>query len=86
MSQTTASIIVAIISGAITLIGTVLTLLATAKKSEEDLRISRAITNEKIENLTNEVKKHNNFAEKIPALEVKVSNIEKRIDKLEDDK
>lgn len=75
------AIIVALITGAISLFGTVLTILQTSKKTEESFKIHQAVTDEKIENLTREVRRHNNFAERLPALEQKVEDLEKRIDK-----
>lgn len=69
------AIIVALITGAISLIGTVLTILQTSKKTEESFKIHQAVTDEKIENLTREVRRHNNFAERLPALEQKVEDL-----------
>ena len=43
-----------------------------------------AVTDQKFETLTDEVRKHNNFAERIPKLETKIENIEHRVDGLED--
>ena len=38
----------------------------------------QAVTNEKIEELTRETRKHNQFAQRMPVLEEKVANLEKR--------
>lgn len=43
----------------------------------------QAVTDQKIEALTTEVRKHNGFAEKIPVLEEKMTVANKRIDDLE---
>lgn len=43
----------------------------------------QAVTDQKIEALTTEVRKHNGFAEKIPVLEEKMKVANKRIDDLE---
>lgn len=43
-----------------------------------------AIIDEKIAELTREVRKHNEFAERLPVAENDIENIKKRIDKLED--
>lgn len=75
------AIIVALITGAISLVGTILTILQTSKKTEASFQIAQAVMNEKIENLTKSVDKHNNFAERLPALEQKVEDLEKRLDK-----
>lgn len=66
------AIITAIITGAITLIG----VLITNSKTQ-------AITDTKLEELTREVRKHNNFAEKIPVIEEKIKVCEHRIADLE---
>lgn len=44
---------------------------------------SQAITETKLDNLTNEVNKHNNFATRIPIIETKLVEYEGRIEKLE---
>lgn len=75
------AIIVALITGAISLVGTILTILQTSKKTEASFQIAQAVMNEKIENLTKSVEKHNNFAERMPKLEQRVENLEKQIDK-----
>lgn len=66
------AIITAIITGAITLIG----VLITNSKTQ-------AVTDTKLEELTREVRKHNNFAEKIPVIEEKIKVCEHRIADLE---
>lgn len=86
MIQYIIPIIVALITGGMTLLGTVFTIQASSKKSEQDLKISRAVTDEKLENLTQEVRRHNNFAERIPVLESKVNVMEKQIERLEEEK
>ena len=66
------SIIVAIVSGLVTLIGV---LIANSK--------SQAITETKIEELTREVREHNNFAKRMPVVEERIKVINHRIDDLE---
>ena len=70
------SILVALITGTISLIGTVLTILSQGKKTDEQMKISQAVTDTKIEELTREVREHNNFAHRMPVLEeqMKVAN------------
>ena len=38
----------------------------------------QAVTDTKIEELTREVREHNNFARRVPVLEEKVANLEKK--------
>ena len=66
------SIIVALIGGAITLVGV---LIANSK--------SQAVTDTKLEELTREVREHNNFARRVPLLEQKMDRVESRIKELE---
>lgn len=75
---------VALITGGISLIGTVLTILATTKKTEENMKIQMAVTEQKIEDLTREVRKHNGFAERLPVVEEQIKVINHRIDDLEE--
>ena len=76
-------IIVALITGGITLLGTIITVLASSKKTNTDLKISQAVTDQKIEELTREVRDHNNFARRMPVVEEQIKVINHRIDDLE---
>ena len=95
MSET---ILVAIITGGIGLIGTVITvvlankqtLAALDKKSElSDAKLEakldrhQAVTDTKLEELTREVRNHNEFATRVPVLEEKIAVANKRIADLE---
>lgn len=66
------NIIAALITGAITLTGV---LIANGK--------SQAVTDTKLEELTREVREHNNFAKRMPVVEEKIKVINHRIDDLE---
>lgn len=77
------AVIVAVISGCLTLIGTALTVFATARKSDYNLRVSQAITDTKIDELTREVREHNNFARRMPVVEEQIKVANHRIDDLE---
>ena len=78
----TEAIIVALISGGLSLIGVVVTCIATAKKNENTLKVSQAVTDTKIEELTREVRAHNNFAKRMPVVEEQIKVINHRIDYL----
>lgn len=84
MDTAIVSIISAIITGGLALIGVIITNNSANKKVEQQLVTSNAVTNNKIENLTAEVKKHNDFASRIPVIEEKLKSQEQRIEKLED--
>ncbi len=72
-------IITAIIVGGLSLIGVIFTSTQSSRKIEQQLSVSQAITDTKIEQLTQEVRKHNTYADRITALEVKVDNLEKEV-------
>ena len=66
-------IIVALITGGVTLAGV---LLSNQK--------AQAVTETKIEELTREVREHNNFARRVPVVEEQIKVINHRIEDLED--
>ena len=78
------AIITAIITGGLSLIGVVITCIATAKKTENSIRISQAVTETKITELTREVREHNNFARRMPVVEEQIKVINHRLTDLED--
>lgn len=77
------AIIVALITGGLSLAGVVITCMATAKKNETTMRVSQAVTDTKIDELTREVRLHNGFAEKIPVIQEQIKTINHRLDELE---
>lgn len=77
------SIIVALITGGLSLIGVVITCLATAKKNETAMKVSQAVTDTKIDELTREVRLHNGFAQRMPVVEEQIKVINHRIEDLE---
>lgn len=77
------AIVVALITGGLSLLGVVITCLVTARKSETTIRISQAVTDTKIEELTREVRSHNNFARRMPVVEEQIKVINHRISDLE---
>lgn len=78
----TESIIVALITGGLSLIGVVVTCLATAKKNEKQLEVSQAVMRTEITELTREVREHNNFAKRMPVVETEIENIYEAITEL----
>ena len=51
----------------------------TDQKLEAQINQYAAVTDTKLEELTREVRSHNNFAQRLPVLEEKVSQIEHRV-------
>lgn len=77
------AIVVALISGTISLAGVVITCLATASKQEKAQAVAQAVTDTKIDELTREVRTHNGFAEKIPLLQAECTDLKRRVSNLE---
>lgn len=77
------SIIVALITGIFTVISVIITNVNGNKKIETTLDKQQAVTDTKLEELTREVREHNNFARRMPVVEEKIDNLEKRVSKLE---
>lgn len=77
------AIIVALITGGLSLAGVVVTCLATAKKNEKNAAVAQAVTDTKIDELTREVRQHNGFAEKIPVMQVEITDLKRRVGNLE---
>ena len=77
------SIIVALITGGLSLTGVVTTCLATARKSETAMKVTQAVTDTKIEELTREVRRHNGFAQRMPVVEEQIKVINHRLADLE---
>lgn len=76
------TIISALIGGGVTLIGAIITNLGSGKAIEQKLQINQAVTTEKLENLASEVRKHNNFAERVPIIEHDVAQLKEDIKEL----
>ena len=79
----TEAVVVALITGGMSLMGVVVTCLATARKSETAVIISQAVTDTKIEELTREVRLHNGFAQRMPVVEEQIKVINHRLTDLE---
>ena len=77
------AIIVAIITGGLSLIGIIITCIMSNRKIEQKLELSQAITNTKLEELTREVREHNNFARRMPVVENEIKHMEDDIHKLQ---
>lgn len=80
------SIISALVAGGLTLIGTVLTVSSGQKKTEQKLQTAQAVTDCKIDELTREVRLHNNFAQRVPVVEEQIKVINHRIADMEGEK
>lgn len=77
------AVAVAIISGGLALLGVIITSISTSRNMTAQLERNQAVIDTKIEELTREVRLHNNFAERIPVMEQKIKVINHRINDLE---
>lgn len=79
-------ILIALITGGLSLIGVIISNLSGNKKVVNDIKLevtrNQAITDTKIEELTREVREHNNFAKRMPVVENEIKNIKERIEDL----
>lgn len=88
------AVLVALITGACAIIAQMLIAKQSAKdlyaklerqsevsdvKIEAKIQKYQAVTDSKLEELTREVREHNNFARRMPVIEEKVSNLEKKV-------
>lgn len=77
------SIIVALITGGLSLVGVFISNIKSNKDIESKLETQQAVTDTKLEELTREVRTHNNFAQRVPVLEEQMKVANHRIEDLE---
>ena len=77
------AIIVALITGGLSLLGVVITNMMAARRTEQRMITAQAITDARLEELTREVRAHNNFAQRVPVLEEQLRVANHRIADLE---
>lgn len=79
----TQAIIVALITGCFTLTGTIITVVVTNRKAAADMQKEIAVIRTEMNELTREVRAHNNFAQRMPVVEEKINALDKRLSKVE---
>ena len=81
------AVLVAVISGVCSMIVGIVSAVVSAKATGNDVQkkmeIAQAVTDTKLDELTREVRKHNNFAERIPVIEEQIKVANHRIQDLE---
>ena len=81
------SVLVSVVTGILTLIGVCVTAWASAKRTRDEvtdrLRLAQAVTDTKLDALTEEVRAHNHFARRMPVVEEQIKVINHRITDLE---
>ena len=78
-----AEIIVALITGIVTIITVVVNSVLAQREMNAKLDKSQAITQTRLEELTREVRAHNEFATRVPILEEKIKVANHRLENLE---
>ena len=76
-------IIAALIAAAASVVSNIILSRNQAKELDHKMEIRQAVTDTKLEELTREVRKHNNFAERMPVVEQEIKDITKTVDKLQ---
>jgi len=84
MESIIGSIIVALITSGLALVGIIITNVSSNKSIENKIITAQAVTDTKLENLTNEVRRHNEFAVRIPILEAEVSTLKSDVKDLKE--
>ena len=83
------AVISALITGSLALVGVVITCYVTSQKTRDEIRtefkVAQAVTDTKIEELTREVREHNNFAKRMPIVENDIKHINEEIVFIEDE-
>ena len=77
------AIVVALITSGVSLLGVIFSNSTTAKNMDAKLDKQQAVTETKLEELTREVREHNNFAKRVPVLEEQIKVANHRIEDLE---
>ena len=75
---------VSILTSLITLTGVVISNSRSKRDMQQRLEIAQAVTDTKIDELTREVRQHNNFAQRVPVVEEQLKVVNHRIKDLEE--
>ena len=74
-----AAIIGAVCSMIVGIVSALISARATGNDVMKKMEIAQAVTDTKLDELTREVRAHNNFAQRIPVLETRIENVEKKV-------
>lgn len=81
----TEAIICAIVTGGLSLLGIIYASNKSASKVDAKLDTQQAVIETKMDELTREVREHNNFARRMPVVEEQIKVINHRLQDLEQD-
>lgn len=77
------AVIVALITAGATIVGNILISRKSAQDMTHKLETHQAVTDTKLEELTREVRAHNNFAQRMPVVENDIKNIKGTVQQLQ---
>lgn len=81
------SVMVALITGGISLLGSVLAIISTSKKQQHELDKAIAVLETKMTIMQGDIQSHNEYAkmfsENIPALRQHMEDVDKRLDRID---
>lgn len=77
------AVLSALITGGLALVGVVISGLLTTKKTEKAMAVNQAVTDTKLDELTREVREHNNFARRMPVVEEQIKSLSNKVTELE---
>ena len=76
-------IIVALITGGLALVGVIVSNKSSERRIQHQILVNQAVTDTKIEELTREVREHNNFARRMPVVENEIKHLQDEVHCLE---
>lgn len=77
-------IITAVITAGLALVGVIISNRSSEARTQANIQTAQAVTDAKLDELTREVREHNNFARRMPVVEEQIKVINHRISDLED--
>ena len=77
------TVLASLITGLLSLAGVMLSNLLSDRRREAAPKIAQAVTDARLEELTREVRLHNNFARRMPVVEEQIKILQHSLEKLE---
>ena len=77
------TVLASLITGLLSLAGVMLSNLLSDRRREAAQKIAQAVTDARLEELTREVRFHNNFARRMPVVEEQIKILQHSLEKLE---
>ena len=77
------TVLASLITGLLSLAGVMLSNVLSDRRREAAQKIAQAVTDERLEELTREVRLHTNFARRMPVVEEQIKILQHSLEKLE---